>query len=187
VVRENQSRRDLVKVAQYEVLGLAFLKTYPSRRDDRPIRRSLSGLRDQKPSVSIVPPGRTCLFAPFPSTSYWAFTKSLRDKSSAYNPKFLKLTLMVSRLGRRFRQGCFSGLYRPPLNGIDHRGNPAISPLPAQQIHYRVDQTVNVVTGGFDIHFQAGLSHRFGCDRSDASRSQISWPRKFKRQEIGDR
>src|ERR1700720_3875849 len=40
-------------------------------------------------------PGRTSLFASFPSTSYWAtFTQSLRDKSSAYNPKRLKLALM---------------------------------------------------------------------------------------------
>jgi hypothetical protein len=39
-------------------------------------------------------PGRTCLFASFPSTSYRAtFTESLRDKSSVYNPKLLKLAL----------------------------------------------------------------------------------------------
>jgi hypothetical protein len=36
VVRENQSRRDLTKVAQYEVLGSVLKESYPSR----PVRRS---------------------------------------------------------------------------------------------------------------------------------------------------
>src|SRR5882724_3355724 len=34
--------------------------------------------------------GRTCLFASFPSTSYWTtFIESLRDRSSPENPKLL--------------------------------------------------------------------------------------------------
>jgi hypothetical protein len=38
------------------------------------------------------------LFASFPSTSYWAtFTESLRDKSSTYSHKLLKLTLIGLR------------------------------------------------------------------------------------------
>ncbi len=45
-------------------------------------------------------PGRTCLFASFPSPAaagYWAtFTESLRDRSSAYSPGPLKLTRMGS-------------------------------------------------------------------------------------------
>ncbi|MEY2607051.1 MAG: hypothetical protein QOH31_4891 [Verrucomicrobiota bacterium] len=49
-----------------------------------------------------------------------------------------------------------------PVKGISHRWNPAILPLLSTQIlHDRFDQTVNVVTGGFDIHFEARLSHRF--------------------------
>ncbi len=35
------------------------------------------------------------------------------------------------------------------------------SHLPPQIRHDCLDQTVNVVTSGFDIHFEAGLSHGF--------------------------
>jgi hypothetical protein len=69
--------------------GLAFLKSYPSRTGrSTKCGQSLSRMRNQKPSVSIVPlTGRACFFASFPSTSYWAtFTESLRDKASPYNP-----------------------------------------------------------------------------------------------------
>jgi hypothetical protein len=39
----------------------------------------------------------------FPSTSYWAtFNESLRDKSSVYNPKLLKLALMRRSIRLRF-------------------------------------------------------------------------------------
>jgi hypothetical protein len=70
---------------------------------------------------------------------------------------------MVFSPGRRFRQGLFTGLYRPRVKGISHRRNPPrdFPLLPTQQLRDRFDQTVNVVTGGFDIHFEARLSHRF--------------------------
>ena len=50
----------------------------------------------------------------------------------------------------------------PIVKGLSHRHNPAILPLLSTQIlHDRFNQTVNVMTGGFDIHFEARLSHRF--------------------------
>jgi hypothetical protein len=74
-----------MKVAQYEVLGW--------RSKERPVPdgtidqywQSLSRVRNQKPSLSIAPTGRTCLFVSFLSPAaagYWAtFAESLRDKS----------------------------------------------------------------------------------------------------------
>jgi hypothetical protein len=98
---QRQSRRDLTKVdAQYPAaagLGLAFLKevSVPDGTIDQ-CWQSLSGVRGQKTEHFLSSlPGLKCLFAPFPSTSYWAtFTESLRDKSSAYNPRPLKSTRM---------------------------------------------------------------------------------------------
>jgi hypothetical protein len=81
VVRENQSRRDLTKVAQYEVLGSglsAVVRMPPSlfelpraRKETAGRRRngrieqcwqSLSGVPDQKPKISIVPDGTDVSF-----------------------------------------------------------------------------------------------------------------------------
>jgi len=85
--REESSRRDSMKVAQYEVLGWRS-KERPVPDADGTIDQcwqSLSRVRNQKPSLSIVPTGRTCLFASFLSPAaagYWAtFAESLRDKS----------------------------------------------------------------------------------------------------------
>ena len=71
--------------------GLSFLKSIRPERDDRQMHGiACARVRNQKSCVSIVPPGRTCLFTSFPSTSYWAtFTGSLRDNSA---PEPLKLT-----------------------------------------------------------------------------------------------
>ena len=55
MISENQSRRDLTKVAQYEVLGYRFEeRSVPDGTIDQ-CRQSLSGVRDQKPILSIVP------------------------------------------------------------------------------------------------------------------------------------
>jgi hypothetical protein len=55
--------------------GLAFLESYPSRKDGTidEYLQSLSRVQDQKPSISIVPHahGTDLFFASFPSTSYW--------------------------------------------------------------------------------------------------------------------
>ena len=59
---ENQSRRDLTKVAQYEVLGYRFKeRSVPDGTIDQ-CRQSLSGVRDRKPILSIVPYGTDVSF-----------------------------------------------------------------------------------------------------------------------------
>jgi hypothetical protein len=77
--------------------GLAFLKevSVPDGTIDRLLAIAERRARSKAERFLSSLAGRTCLFASFPSTSYWAtFTESLRDKSSTYNPKLLKLTLM---------------------------------------------------------------------------------------------
>jgi len=88
VVKENQSHRDLTKVAEYEVLGYRFSRE-PSVPDGTidGCWQSLSRVQDRKPIVSIVPRGTDVSFCFVPSTSYWAtFIESLWDKSSPCNP-----------------------------------------------------------------------------------------------------
>jgi hypothetical protein len=68
-----------MKVAQYEVLGGVKKTTRPGW-DDRGLLTLMKphtrGLEAKKILSSL--PGRTCLFALFPSTSYWAtFIESL--------------------------------------------------------------------------------------------------------------
>jgi hypothetical protein len=97
---EGLSRRDSVKVAQYEVLGNDAKRPVPSREGRS--KRSAFGLAvasgAQATHLSSLRDGRR-LKNRLPSTSYWAtFTKSLRDESSAHTLS-LKLTLM--RLRRR--------------------------------------------------------------------------------------
>jgi hypothetical protein len=71
---ENLSRRDSVKVAQYEVLGgRSEIVTRPGR-DDRLAACAREGVcerRGVKTFLSYLA-GRAFLFASFPSTSYWA-------------------------------------------------------------------------------------------------------------------
>ena len=83
---EEMSRRDSMKVAQYEVLGWRSQKaTRPGRDDRRPLMFVKAHAGDQEPNVSIVPNGTDILFlASFPSASYWAtFVESLWDESSS--------------------------------------------------------------------------------------------------------
>ncbi len=83
---EESSRRDPMKVAQYEVLGWRSEKaTRPGRDDRHLLTLVMPHAKDQEPSVSIVPCGTDILFlASFPSTSYWAtFIESLWDESSS--------------------------------------------------------------------------------------------------------
>jgi hypothetical protein len=63
VVRENQFRRDRKK-AQYEVLGYRFkeLSVQDANGTIDRCSQSLSGVRDQKPNVSIVPFGTDVSF-----------------------------------------------------------------------------------------------------------------------------
>jgi hypothetical protein len=78
--REDSSRRDSMKVAQYEVLGWRSKKTTRPGRDDRRLP-TLVKLHTRGPGAKTLLsslPGRTSLFALFPSTSYWAtFIESL--------------------------------------------------------------------------------------------------------------
>jgi hypothetical protein len=82
---EEMSRRDSMKVAQYEVLGWRSQKaTRPGRDDRRPLMFVKAHARDQEPNVSIVPAGTDISFSAFPSTSYWpTFIGSLRDQVSS--------------------------------------------------------------------------------------------------------
>jgi hypothetical protein len=90
------SRRDSVKVAQYEVLGNDSKRDVRPARDGRNARPLTSRIRIHKSKQeSIVPSGTV---APFfnrqPSTSYWAtFIESLRDEL-----KFGSRTASLQRL-----------------------------------------------------------------------------------------
>ncbi len=75
-----------MKVAQYEVLGGVQKTTRPGR-DDRWLLTLVKDRIRKGPGTETFRsslPGRTSLFALFPSTSYWAtLIESLRDKLCA--------------------------------------------------------------------------------------------------------
>jgi hypothetical protein len=74
-----------MKVAQHEVLGSRPKEAARPGRDDRRLF-TLMKPHTRRPGTKTLLsslPGRTSLFALFPSTSYWAtFIESLRDDSS---------------------------------------------------------------------------------------------------------
>jgi hypothetical protein len=96
--RRDSSRRDLTKVAQFEVLGWRSKKGNRPGRDDRRLLAFMRGMRETRSQTFLSSlAGRTSLFAPLPSTSCWATFVGPSGTSALRILPSLKLTRMGGR------------------------------------------------------------------------------------------